>query len=103
MKDRLKLSDNYFIDDNCLDLVRYHLVTFIINKENVERDKKRGIDIYLSNPLKAVYKRHYYWITIVRDKSNYYWYMRGYNNKNFIIKTDEDTDNFDIVLTKIME
>lgn len=58
--------------------------------------------IYIDNPLKVVYNGHYYWITIVRDNDNYYWYMRGYN-KQFMVITDENTDNFHLVLNDIIK
>ena len=103
--DRLKLGNNYTIDNECIELLKYHLCTHLCTKNKVEEYNAKNITIMLDFPLKIIYNKKHYWTCIVKDKEDQcYWYVRPYNKSYFTTKTDEhNTTTFDIVIQAIIE
>ena len=99
--DRLKLPDEYTLDDDCMKNVLNHLCDYIV-KRTIAYNEELGLKVYLAIPMEIKYNHHSYWTNIVKDnKDKYYWYMRGYKIKSFIVSAD-DIKSFELVIEKIL-
>ena len=107
--DHLKLPENYIINGECNELLKFHLCEFMCTKEKIKEHQELGVVVCLSYncPIKIKYNnKKWYWVALVKDKENghFYWYMRPYKKSYFTTRSEETyTTSFDMVVQAVLD